>query len=46
MSSQQDQRAIPRVWEVDWAIPAAEGGTLWESYNWLLTTAKVSANRT
>jgi hypothetical protein len=30
---------IPRVWEVDWAIPEAEGGTLWEAYDWLLNTA-------
>jgi hypothetical protein len=27
------------VWEVDWAIPASEGGTRWESYEWLLDTA-------
>jgi hypothetical protein len=32
-------RDIPRVWEVDWAIPEAEGGTLWEAYDWLLDTA-------
>lgn len=32
-------RKVPRVWEVDWAIPAAEGGTSWEAYDWLLDTA-------
>jgi hypothetical protein len=30
---------IPRVWEVNWAIPRREGGTPWESYCWLLKTA-------
>ncbi len=34
-----NKRAIPRVWEVDWAIPAEEGGTRWEAYGWLLDTA-------
>jgi hypothetical protein len=33
-------RDIPRVWEVDWAVPAEEGGTLWEAYDWLLSTAE------
>ncbi len=33
------KRDIPRVWEVDWAIPPAEGGTPWEAYDWLLETA-------
>jgi hypothetical protein len=33
------ERDIPRVWEVDWAIPPAEGGTPWEAYDWLLETA-------
>jgi hypothetical protein len=32
-------RDIPRVWEVDWAIPE-EGGTSWESYDWALETAR------
>jgi hypothetical protein len=32
-------RDVPRVWEVDWAIPAAEGGTPWAAYNWLLESA-------
>jgi hypothetical protein len=32
-------RDIPRVWEVDWAIPAEEGGTAWQAYGWLLDTA-------
>jgi hypothetical protein len=31
-------RDIPRVWEVDWAIPE-EGGTSWESYDWAFETA-------
>ena len=33
------ERDIPRVWEVDWAIPPAEGGTPWGAYDWLLETA-------
>jgi hypothetical protein len=32
-------RDIPRVWEVDWAIPE-EDGTSWESYDWALVTAQ------
>ncbi len=32
-------RDIPRVWEVDWAIPE-EGGTSWESYDWAFETAR------
>jgi hypothetical protein len=32
-------RDIPRVWEVDWAIPD-EGGTSWESYDWAFETAQ------
>lgn len=32
-------RDIPRVWEVDWAIPPDEGGTRWASYDWLLAMA-------
>jgi hypothetical protein len=32
-------REIPRVWEVDWAIPPEEGGTPWAGYDWLLQTA-------
>lgn len=39
MSLRQDRQEIPRAWEVDWAIPAAEGGTRWESYEWLLDMA-------
>jgi hypothetical protein len=35
----QATRAIPRVWEVNWAIPSREGGRPWESYDWLLKTA-------
>jgi hypothetical protein len=34
-----EKRDVPRVWEVDWAIPAAEGGTLWDAYPWALDTA-------
>lgn len=33
-------RAIPRVWEVDWSIPASEGGTPWASVSWLAETAR------
>jgi len=33
------RRDIPRIWEVDWAIPPVEGGTRWESYEWLLDMA-------
>lgn len=33
------EREIPRIWEVDWAIPPAEGGTPWEAYDWLLEQA-------
>jgi hypothetical protein len=33
-------REIPRVWEVNWAIPTAEGGTAWEAYDWALDTAE------
>lgn len=40
MTLKQDMREIPRAWEVDWAIPTAEGGTRWESYGWLLDTAE------
>jgi hypothetical protein len=32
-------REIPRIWEADWAIPPAEGGTRWEAYDWLLEMA-------
>jgi hypothetical protein len=35
-----EKRDIPRVWEVDWALPAAEGGTRWAAYDWLLDTAQ------
>lgn len=31
---------IPRVWEVDWAVPPAEGGTPWEAYDWALEMAE------
>lgn len=31
---------IPRIWEVDWAIPPTEGGTPWESYAWAFDTAQ------
>ncbi len=31
--------AIPRVWEVDWALPPEEGGTPWGAYDWALETA-------
>ena len=34
------ERKIPRAWEVDWALPADEGGTRWESYGWLLDAAE------
>jgi hypothetical protein len=40
MGLQRKLLDIPRVWEVDWAIPASEGGTRWESYGWLLEVAK------
>lgn len=33
-------REIPRVWEVDWAIPAEEGGTPWDAYAWAFETAE------
>jgi hypothetical protein len=33
-------REIPRVWEVNWDIPAAEGGTFWKAYDWVLDTAE------
>jgi hypothetical protein len=33
------RRQIPRVWEVDWALPVAEDGTPWEVYAWLLDAA-------
>jgi hypothetical protein len=39
MALRHDKREIPRVWEIDWAIPVAEGGTRWESYEWLLDAA-------
>jgi hypothetical protein len=39
VSIREAKREIPRVWEVDWAIPPAEGGTPWEAYHWLLQTA-------
>lgn len=39
MAPHSSKRDIPRAWEVDWAIPAAEGGTPWEAYGWLLDTA-------
>jgi len=39
MDVARDRRETPRIWEVDWAIPAAEGGTRWEAYDWLLETA-------
>jgi len=39
MSLIQEKRAIPRIWEVDWAIPPAEGGTRWEAYDWLIEMA-------
>lgn len=39
MGVPQEKREIPRVWEVDWALPVAEGGTRWESCEWLLDTA-------
>lgn len=39
MSLRQEMRAIPRIWEVDWAIPPAEGGTRWEAYDWLIEMA-------
>jgi len=32
-------RDIPRVWEVDWAMPE-EGGSCWESYDWAFETAE------
>ena len=34
-----NHRNIPRIWEVDWAIPTEEGGTPWEAYEWALETA-------
>jgi hypothetical protein len=40
MTVSKHKRDIPRVWEVDWAIPTQEGGTLWESYAWLLHAAR------
>lgn len=33
-------RDIPRVWEVNWALPAHEDGSTWASYDWLLDTAE------
>lgn len=39
MSRSSDKRDIPRIWEVDWAIPAAEGGTRCEAYGWVLKQA-------
>lgn len=32
-------REISRVWEVDWAVPASEGGTRWAAYDWALEQA-------
>jgi hypothetical protein len=39
VSVREAKREIPRVWEVDWAIPPSEGGTPWAAYRWLLETA-------
>lgn len=33
-------RDIPRVWEVDWAVPEEEGGTPWAAYDWAFETAQ------
>jgi hypothetical protein len=33
-------REIPRVWEVNWAIPKEEGGTPWEAYTWAFEMAE------
>jgi hypothetical protein len=32
-------RDIPRVWEVDRAVPEEKGGTPWEAYGWTFETA-------
>lgn len=39
MGLENGNRDIPRVWEVDWALPPGEGGTRWEAYEWLLEMA-------
>jgi hypothetical protein len=36
---QPPTRTIPRVWEIDWALPPEEGGTPWEAYDWAFDTA-------
>ncbi len=38
--SRRAPAAIPRVWEVDWAVPEDEGGTPWEAYPWAFETAE------
>jgi hypothetical protein len=40
MALHEQVRDIPRVWEVDWAVPPAEGGTPWAAYPWLLDMAE------
>jgi hypothetical protein len=40
VAKQHGKRDIPRVWEIDWAIPLEEDGTPWEAYDWLLDTAR------
>ncbi len=39
MPLRKEKRDIPRVWEVDWALPPSEEGTAWEAYDWALNTA-------
>jgi hypothetical protein len=39
MGVEREKREIPRIWEVNWAIPPDEGGTRWEAYDWLLEMA-------
>jgi hypothetical protein len=36
---QANARTVPRVWEVDWAIPSEDGGTPWAAYEWAFYTA-------
>lgn len=37
-------RSIPRVWEVDWAIPADPDAERWAAYEWALATARNSTS--
>jgi hypothetical protein len=39
MALDEQVRDIPRVWEVDWAVPSDEEGAPWAAYPWLLDMA-------